>query len=67
MSQTMIPKNCTNCGSELDANGKFCKECGTSIESMTGALTLPVELFCPNCGHRTGASDKFRRRQPQPP
>jgi uncharacterized membrane protein len=77
----MIPKNCTNCGSELDANGKFCKECGTSIESMTGALTLPVELFCPNCGHRTGASDKFCRHcaldlvksreeeqaQPQPP
>lgn len=61
MSQIMIPKNCTACGKELDPSGKFCKECGSSIESMTGMLSLPVELFCPNCGQRHGVNDKFCR------
>jgi uncharacterized membrane protein len=61
MNQTVIPKNCTSCGIELDTSGKFCKGCGTSIESMTITLSLPVEMFCPNCAHRVGANDKFCR------
>ena len=25
---------CTNCGAELIPNGKFCRKCGASVETM---------------------------------
>ncbi len=34
---------CPHCGKETEANGKYCKHCGTSLE---------LEVICEYCGHR---------------
>lgn len=39
---------CTNCGSLLPPNAKFCLECGTKIEQFA-----ENEMICPACGKKT--------------
>ena len=42
---------CTNCGSELPPNSKFCEQCGTMVktEIPTGKNYRPKK-FCEQCG-----------------
>lgn len=54
---------CANCGNEVKAGAKFCRECGTEIVEKTEALEGNIcsecgnlleenDMFCNNCGHR---------------
>ncbi len=45
---------CPHCRTELDEEFKFCKECGTKLESQCPecSKTIPLDSkFCPECGH----------------
>jgi membrane protease subunit (stomatin/prohibitin family) len=42
-------KNCQSCGEEIDANAKFCPNCGAKQEAK----------FCPNCGEKITGKAKF--------
>lgn len=39
---------CLKCGSILPENAKFCLECGTKVETLSGN-----EMICPKCGNKT--------------
>ncbi len=48
---------CTNCGSPINPNSKFCPECGSKVElpkkkfcSECGVQLQPGAKFCPECG-----------------
>lgn len=56
---------CTNCGSELPPNSKFCEQCGTKVKAeettgknyqvtkrckVCGAELKPGFMFCGRCG-----------------
>ena len=47
---------CNNCGSKLDDNSKFCKECGTKVEKENNDNKTEVKekkkeiVKCPSCG-----------------
>ena len=44
---------CTNCGTENQADRKFCKECGTALQAVCqicGTGNEPGDKFCGNCG-----------------
>lgn len=50
---------CPNCGTMLDANAKFCLECGSKIEikkpafcSECGESLAPGAKFCSGCGNK---------------
>lgn len=50
---------CPNCGTMLDANAKFCLECGSKIEikkpafcSECGEALAPGAKFCSGCGYK---------------
>lgn len=56
--------NCEKCGSELEANAKFCTECGTSIPKtrrkrcqFCGTKIKPDTEFCPDCGNAVNADN----------
>ncbi len=45
--------NCVNCGTENQADRKFCKECGTVLQvtcAACGTPNDPGDKFCGNCG-----------------
>lgn len=42
--------DCSNCSHQLQANDKFCPQCGTS---------RPVQLYCTQCGNKLDANMKF--------
>lgn len=42
-------KKCTNCGKDIEANAKFCPECGAKQEAK----------FCTNCGTKLDQNAKF--------
>ena len=53
---------CNQCGEELDASAKFCKNCGTELVEESNqnkfCSNCGVEMdsnakFCPECGHPT--------------
>ena len=35
---------CAACGAELDADARFCKRCGSSVDRVTGVDTTPDAL-----------------------
>lgn len=44
---------CPSCGTENDANARFCVECGTRLTAgcpMCGTVNPPDAKFCMNCG-----------------
>lgn len=41
---------CASCGAEVNANAKFCSECGAKVEK---------NKFCSNCGKQVKANAKF--------
>lgn len=52
---------CSNCHAKLDANAKFCPECGNKIEAKKPAFCTecgepikPGSKFCPGCGTKIG-------------
>ena len=45
---------CTQCGTEIPANGKFCLECGTKVVPPLAEN----EMICPACGAKV-AKGKF--------
>jgi class 3 adenylate cyclase len=53
---------CPSCGTENDANARFCVECGTRLAGgcpVCGTVNPPDAKFCMNCGnslHAAGAS-----------
>lgn len=69
---------CSNCGIEIKAGAKFCRECGTEVVEKTETLaknTCPEcgnileenALFCNNCGQRVSnenAKDEIINRCP---
>lgn len=47
-------KFCKECGSKLDANDKFCSNCGTTVAKQCGKCSSMAESgdkFCSNCGN----------------
>jgi membrane protease subunit (stomatin/prohibitin family) len=50
-------KSCSNCGSLIPLNTKFCPNCGAS-QVVTGSPGSGGK-FCPNCGSAVGADHKF--------
>lgn len=44
-----MKKYCSNCGTSIDSNAKFCSECGAPQATS----------FCPNCGEQVRPQDKF--------
>jgi len=51
-------KSCTNCGSLIPINTKFCPNCGASQVTQAGSPGSGGK-FCPNCGSAVGAEAKF--------
>jgi membrane protease subunit (stomatin/prohibitin family) len=51
-------KSCTNCGSLIPLNTKFCPNCGASQVTQAGSPGSGGK-FCPNCGSAVGAEAKF--------
>ena len=54
---------CSNCGSSLSNDAKFCSGCGTKIErelkcSNCGALLAENAKFCMECGTKVGEIEK---------
>jgi len=53
---------CPSCGTENDANARFCVECGTRLSGgcpVCGTVNPPDAKFCMNCGnnlHAAGAA-----------
>ncbi|NNC92412.1 MAG: AAA family ATPase [Acidimicrobiia bacterium] len=50
--------NCTNCGTENQADRKFCRECGTPLAiecASCGTANEAADKFCGNCGTPLGA------------
>lgn len=50
-------KKCPKCGAEINANAKFCPECGEKLPqkkfcSNCGAEVSPTAKFCPECGEK---------------
>ena len=46
--QTTEKNQCTKCGANIPANGKFCLECGAKVEPPLAEN----EMICPGCGKR---------------
>jgi membrane protease subunit (stomatin/prohibitin family) len=51
-------KSCTNCGSLIPLNTKFCPNCGASQVMAAGGAGSGGK-FCPNCGTAVAADAKF--------
>ncbi|MBT8202656.1 MAG: AAA family ATPase [Acidimicrobiia bacterium] len=52
--------NCSNCGTENQAERKFCRECGTALQVVCGACGTandPGDKFCGNCGTTLGGAE----------
>lgn len=47
-SQVTQTTKCLKCGNEIQANAKFCFECGFKVESFADN-----EMICPDCGKKT--------------
>ena len=45
ISRQTAVQNCSCCGKEIPANGKFCLECGTKVEPPL----VENEIICPGC------------------
>ena len=46
--QTTEKNQCTKCGANIPANGKFCLECGAKVEPPLAEN----EMICPGCGKK---------------
>jgi len=56
-----IRATCPKCGAALDANTKFCPECGTKLKATShctecGAKIPAGAKFCPECGTKVAAT-----------
>ncbi len=54
-SQSEPQINCPKCGASIDADSKFCPECGEKILRVCpkcGASVTPRQKFCPECGEK---------------
>ena len=49
MNTDTIKIICPKCGEEIEANAKFCENCGEKLEAK----------FCSNCGEKLKANAKF--------
>jgi hypothetical protein len=54
-----IRATCPKCEAPLQANAKFCPECGAQLKvrkhcTECGATMTPEAKFCPECGHKAG-------------
>ena len=61
---------CSNCGSRIDENSKFCAECGNKIEQEVKCPQCSAELppntkFCTNCGTKIGDSKQEEIKCPR--
>jgi membrane protease subunit (stomatin/prohibitin family) len=53
-------KSCSNCGSLIPLNTKFCPNCGASQAMASGGPASGAKpKFCPNCGSAVGADVRF--------
>ncbi len=60
MSQGGQTKSCSNCGSLIPLNTKFCPNCGaTQVQPMVAAPGGAKPKFCPECGSPVGTDAKF--------
>ena len=53
--------NCPKCQFENRENAKFCKECGTNLETaclQCGRVYEPGSKFCDQCGHKLAPDEK---------
>ena len=50
-------KSCSNCGSLIPLNTKFCPNCGAT--QVTASAAPGGSKFCPNCGAAVSADHKF--------
>ena len=49
---------CSQCGANLNADAKFCPQCGTRIEPpVPEAAEAPQSRVCPGCGAEVGAGE----------
>jgi membrane protease subunit (stomatin/prohibitin family) len=51
-------KNCTNCGSLVPINAKFCPNCGFNMQTQQ-TTTQAQQKFCSECGARLTENAKF--------
>jgi len=56
-----VRATCPSCNAPLEANVKFCPECGAKIQARShctqcGANLNPGAKFCPDCGAKVGGS-----------
>ncbi len=61
---------CPKCQTELDEGFRFCKECGSKLESQCPKClkTIPLDSkFCPHCGHGVRKPEKAPTIDPQQP
>ena len=60
VGQGMQNKSCSNCGSPIPINTKFCPNCGAEQVAPQGpAAPAGGSKFCPNCGSAVAAGAKF--------
>jgi membrane protease subunit (stomatin/prohibitin family) len=52
-------RSCSNCGSLIPLNTKFCPNCGASQVTAAATGSGSGGKFCPNCGTAVGADHKF--------
>ena len=51
---------CSQCGANLNADAKFCPQCGTRIEPpVSEAAEAPQSRVCPGCGAEVAQGMKF--------
>jgi membrane protease subunit (stomatin/prohibitin family) len=52
-------KSCTNCGSIIPINSKFCPNCGFNLQQQQTGVQMQQVKFCPECGTKLGDNVKF--------
>jgi membrane protease subunit (stomatin/prohibitin family) len=60
MGQAAQTRSCSNCGSLIPVNVKFCPNCGAEQAGPQGPPTpAGGSKFCPNCGAAVASGSKF--------
>ncbi len=57
-------KVCPNCSYENDSSAKFCKKCGTNLDTESGERAEPSASAdqCPSCGYQNDSSARFCKK-----